>query len=166
MMTKRKPPTMTFPGWIERQIRTAEAEGAFENLPGAGQPIADLDRRQDDLAWIANYLRRENVDVAELLPPSLRLAKEAETIDEVLLRARTEDGARQLVEDLNERIDDAYARPQVGPPLQVKRVNVEAALERRRNALAAAAPPPSDPLPTRQPAAAARVRRRWWRRRR
>jgi hypothetical protein len=157
-MTRRKPANMDFPGWVEQQIRAAEAEGAFEALPGAGRPITDLG---DDSTWLANYLRRENVDVADLLPPALRLAKEVDTLDERLLAARSDPAARRLVEDLNRRIDEAYARPQVGPPLRVKKVDVDAALERRRAALAARVPPPPPPAPAPAP-----TRRRWWSRRR
>src|SRR3954452_13626218 len=127
-MTRRKPPTMTFPGWVEQQVRQAEAEGAFEGLPGAGKPIPDLDRTHDDLAWIANYLRRENVDVADVLPPALRLAKEVETLDERLAPIASEVRVRHVVEELNQRIDEAYARPQVGPPLRVKKVRVDETL--------------------------------------
>jgi hypothetical protein len=154
-MTNRKPPNMTFPGWIEQQIRVAEAEGAFDNLPGAGKPIPHLDRPQPDLAWVAEYLRRENVDVAELLPPALALAKEVEDLPRRLAGAPTESRARRLVEDLNERIDREYARPQVGPPLRVKRVNLEAALEQWR-ADQAARTPPAAPIEPPSP------RRRWW----
>lgn len=159
-MTRRKPPNVTFPGWVEQQVRQAEAEGAFDALPGKGKPIPDLDRTHDDMAWIANYLRRENVDVADVLPPSLRLAKEADTLDERLREIRSEARARQVIEDLNQRIDEAYARPQLtGPPLRVKKVRVEAALERWRAAQPPAVPPapPPAPVPT-------VPRRRWWHR--
>ena len=161
-MSERKPPTMSFPDWVDAQIRGAEAEGAFADLPGAGKPIPDLDRSQDDLAWVANYLRRENVDLAEILPPALALAKEVETLDERLLTARSEARARLLVDDLNQRIDEAYARPQVGPPLRVKMVKVEAALERWRAAQRVPPPPPAQPAD--QPAAGPRSGRRWFRR--
>jgi len=157
-MSERKPPTMSFPDWVDAQIRAAEANGAFADLPGAGKPIPDLDRSQDDLAWVANYLRRENVDIAEILPPALALAKEAETLDERLLAIQSESRARLLVEDLNQRIDEAYARPQTGPPLRVKKVNVEAALERWR------ATRPAPPPPAPEPAVEPRPRRRWFRR--
>ncbi|MDT4950518.1 MAG: hypothetical protein QOJ37_3113, partial [Pseudonocardiales bacterium] len=33
-MTDRKPQNVSFPDWVEGQIRTAEADGAFANLPG------------------------------------------------------------------------------------------------------------------------------------
>jgi hypothetical protein len=158
-MTKRKPPNMTFPGWVDQQIRLAEAQGAFENLPGRGKPIPDLDRPQQELGWVAGYLRRENVDVADVLPPALALAKEVEELAERLARVPSESRARHLVEELNTRIDREYARPQTGPPLRVKKVNVEAALQQWREARAALAPVP---LPAGQQLAQRR-RRRWFR---
>lgn len=131
-MTKRKPPNMTWPGWVEHQVRTAEAAGAFDNLPGKGKPIPDLDRPQDDLAWVANYLRRENVDVAALLPPALALAKEVEVLPERLLKERSEHAVRELIEDLNDRIVRAHRLPQSGPPMRVGRVDVETVVGRWR----------------------------------
>jgi hypothetical protein len=158
-MTKRKPPNMTFPGWVEQQIRAAEAEGAFANLPGHGRPIANLGRPHDELEWVAGYLRRENVDVVEVLPPALALAKEVEDLGDRVARIPSEVRVRHVVEDLNARIDRAYARPQVGPPLRVKKVKVDDVLQQWRAARAAfAAPPPAPPAP------APRRRRRWLRR--
>ena len=153
-MTQRKPPGVSFPGWVERQIRTAEASGAFANLPGAGKPIPDLDRRHDDLAWVANYLRRENVDAAELLPPGLALAKEVEQLPERLQREKSEPRVRRHVEDLNERIRQAHARPQVGPPVRVRPVDVEAALQQWRDSRPGRHPSRRGPSMSRPPAAA------------
>jgi hypothetical protein len=158
-MTKRKPQNMTFPGWVEQQIRAAEAKGAFENLPGSGRPIPDLDRPQNELDWLAGYLRRENVDVTEVLPPALALAKEVEELPVRLAGIASELRARQAVEELNDRIHREYARPQTGPPLRVKLVKVDEALVQWRAARAALAPPP----PLNDPAPAAR--RRWFGRR-
>jgi hypothetical protein len=155
-VTQRKPPEITWPGWIEQQVRRAEAEGAFENLPGAGRPLRNLDRAHDDLAWVADYLRRENVDVADVLPPALQLAKEVETLDERLAAIRSETRARRLIDELNRRIDEAYARPQTGPPLRVKKVRVDEAIERWRAAQVAEPPRGATPAP--------RPRRRWRRR--
>jgi hypothetical protein len=159
-MTTRKPPKISFPGWVERQIRTAEARGAFENLPGAGKPIPDLGTAKPEMAWVAEYLRRENVDVTDLLPEALALAKEVEVLPERLRRERSEVRARKLVEDLNGRISRAHARPQVGPPVRVKTVNVEDAVQRWREERAVLAPAPR---PTPEPPAPRRRRRRWFR---
>ena len=131
-MTDRKPPTMSFPDWVEHQIRAAERAGAFENLPGAGKPIPDIDRPRDDMDWVAGMLRRENVDVASVLPPALALAKEVEVLPERLAKHRSEAAVRHVVEDLNKRIRHAQLQPQVGPPFRVRTVNVDEAVRRWR----------------------------------
>jgi hypothetical protein len=162
-MTTRKPAGLSFPDWIESQIQDAQAAGAFDDLPGTGKPIADIDSPQHELAWVANYLRRENVEVAPLLPPALALAKEVEALPERLSRVRSETEARRAVEDLNARIRRAYAAPADGPPMRVKAVDVELTLERWRRAAvpAAAVEPAQSPVP------APRTRtRRWFGRRR
>jgi hypothetical protein len=163
-MTTRKPPGVSFSSWIERQIRSAEAEGAFENLSGAGKPIADIDRPRGDLDWLANYLRREEVEVVGLLPPALALAKEVEDLPMRLLRERSEFRVRTIVEDLNDRIRQAQLAPQDGPPFRVRTVKVDAAVEQWHTARAEAAAlaPAPEPLP---PAADPANRRRWFRRR-
>jgi hypothetical protein len=57
---------------IEDKIREAQAEGAFDNLPGHGKPFAKVD---DELAgddWMALHLLRAN----GFLPHWLELRKE------------------------------------------------------------------------------------------
>jgi hypothetical protein len=73
-MTERKPPGIGFQAWVERQIREAMERGEFDNLPGAGKPIADLDKPHDELWWIKQKLRRENLSY---LPATLALRKAA-----------------------------------------------------------------------------------------
>lgn len=164
-MTTRKPPTVSFPDWVEHQIREAERNGAFENLPGKGKPIPDLDRVPHELAWVANYLRRENVDVAGLLPPALALAKEVETLRVRLLAERAEARAREIVDDLNARIARGHAAPQVGPPLRVKLVDADAAVAQWRTDRADLEAAQPEPAVSDAPEAALR-RRTWWRRNR
>jgi hypothetical protein len=151
---------MTFPDWVEAQIRAAEDAGAFENLPGKGKPIPGLGRPRDDMAWIANKLRSENVDIADVLPPSLALAREVERLPERVTRLRSESQVRELVDDLNARIRRAHLAPQVGPPMRVGRVDVEEVVADWRTVRAAMRTPaaPSAPRPQQQ--------RRWLRRRR
>jgi hypothetical protein len=162
-MTNRKPPTMSFPDWVEHQVRTAEAEGAFDNLPGKGKPIPGVGRPQDEMAWIANYLRRENIEVAALLPPALALAKEVEDLPARLAKERSEARVRDIVVDLNERIDKAHQQPQLVPPMRVRMVDVDGVVAQwsaYRAAVAAAA----SPVPVAAPTLPA-PRRRWFNRR-
>lgn len=159
-MTPRKPPGVSVPSWVERQIRDAQSRRAFENLSGAGQPIADLDRPRGELDWVAGYLHRENADVAALLPLGLALARELDDLPARLSRLRSEGKARAVVEDLNERIRRAHARPQDGPPVRVWPVDVESLVTTWREARAEAADPaPEPPVPAPAPR-----RRRWLRR--
>jgi len=52
---------------VERRIREAMERGDFENLPGAGKPIADLDQPEDELAWVKRWMKREGIDLGEEL---------------------------------------------------------------------------------------------------
>jgi hypothetical protein len=161
-MTERKPPTVSFPDWVESQIRTAEQAGAFKNLPGAGKPIPDIDRPKDDLEWVANLLRREQVDVASVLPPALALAKEVEVLPERLAKLRSEAHVRDTVEDLNDRIRHAQRQPQTGPPFRVRTVNVDAAVDQWRTERAArAATVATQPTQPPRPASGPPTQRTW-----
>ena len=73
-MPERKPPGVRFETWIERQIRRAGERGEFDQLPGAGRPLPDLDRPHDEMWWVKQKLRREGVSY---LPPSLALRRPA-----------------------------------------------------------------------------------------
>jgi hypothetical protein len=161
-MTQRKPPNVSIPSWIEHQIRSAQADGAFENLPGHGQPLANLDAPRDDMTWIASWLHRQEADMTAVLPPALALAKEVEELPARLLKERSPAQVRSIIDELNERIRMAHRRPQDGPPMRVWIVDVERAMHRweaGRQELAAQRPaPPPLPEPTPPP-------RRWWQRR-
>jgi hypothetical protein len=156
-VTTRKPARLSFPDWVEQQIRGAENAGAFDNLPGKGKPIPGLGRPRDDMAWIAAKLRSENVDIADVLPPALALAREVERLPARLRTVRAEAHVRELVADLNARIRRAHLAPQVGPPVRVSRVDVEDAVAQWRASRPARAPKPAPVTPP--------ARRRWWGRR-
>ena len=74
-MTDRKPPGIDFGTWVEHKIREAAERGAFDNLPGAGKPIPDLDTPHDEQWWIKRKLRDEGL---AHLPRTIALRKEAE----------------------------------------------------------------------------------------
>jgi len=110
--------------WVERQIREATERGEFDNLPGAGKPLAFLDQPQDDDWWVKGLLEREHVDAAALLPPRLALRKEREKLPARVLRERNEQGVRDLVEDFNARVRECWLRPADGPVVVVRTLDV------------------------------------------
>jgi len=113
-----------YESWIDRQIREAQERGAFDNLPGAGKPL-HLDEDED--WWIKALIRRENLE--PVLPGPLMLRREVERIQQTLAEVRAEAVAREILEDLNERIREQYLRPALGPTIVVRLVDVEAELD-------------------------------------
>lgn len=128
-MTERKPPDMPFESWVDKQIREAQERGAFDDLPGAGKPIPDLDRPRDDTWWIKQKLRRENMSY---LPPVLMLRKEIEDVRRDALEAHTERDVREMVAAINERIVEAIRTPLAGPPLARRPLDVEEIVDQWR----------------------------------
>jgi hypothetical protein len=76
-MTERKPPGTSTESWIEAQIRVALEKGAFDNLPGAGKPLPNLDQEYDPLWWVKQLVQREQLS---MLPPSLELLRKVENL--------------------------------------------------------------------------------------
>jgi DnaJ homologue, subfamily C, member 28, conserved domain len=136
-MTARKPPGMTWETWIDRQIREGMENGSFDNLPGHGRPLPDLDGTHDELWWIRNKLRREQISY---LPPTLAIRKELEAALEAAAAAGTEAEVRELVARINARIRHVNATATSGPPSTVAPVDVERIVARWRAARNEAAP--------------------------
>ena len=128
-MTDRKPPGVDFGTWVERRIREATERGEFDNLPGAGKPIPDLDEPHDELWWVKRKLRREHL---AYLPPTIALRKEAEAALEAAASAATEDEVRQIVAAINRKIADGNRKAASGPPLNLTPFNVDRVLRRWR----------------------------------
>ncbi|MTE17943.1 DUF1992 domain-containing protein [Streptomyces sp. TRM43335] len=121
-MTERKPPGVDFETWADRQIREAAERGEFDDLPGMGRPLPDLDAPYDDLWWIRKKMSHEG---AAYLPPALALRKEAEDASAAALAAPSEAEARRIVAGVNERIRAALRMPPPGPPLNLRPFDVE-----------------------------------------
>jgi Domain of unknown function (DUF1992) len=115
-VTERKPPGVPFQTWVERRIREAAERGAFDNLPGAGKPIPDLDEPHDELWWVRRKLRDEQLS---WLPPTLALRKAAEEALEAAARAGSEDQVRRIVAEINARIVEGNRKAASGPPLDL-----------------------------------------------
>src|SRR3712207_3732826 len=162
-MTERKPQGMTFESWVEQQIRRAEDEGAFEGLSLAGKPLPRRDREKSSYEWALEWAKREEADVAGMLPTGLALRKEREQLPALIARQASEVAVRALVEAHNARVDQYYRRPVEGVWVPVGMADLETELALWRQAH----PVPVAPLPAPPPAprpAAPRGRRRWWRR--
>lgn len=163
-------PQPHYESWVDRQIREAQERGEFDNLPGAGKPLADLGDADDPDWWLKRYLAREQLDLSDALPGPLALRKEAAGFPESLLEVRSEDRVREILTDYNARVMADRLRPAFGnlPPLLAKTVDVEelvAAWSQLRARLR-----PEAPHPCPAPDAAARSGRwrgllRWLRRR-
>jgi hypothetical protein len=121
-MTRRKPPDVSIETWVERQIREAADRGEFDNLPGAGKPLPDLDEPYDDLWWVKRKLRREQLSY---LPPTLALRKRAEDALAAAHEATAETEVRRIIADVNAEILEAIRKPPSGPPLNLMPFDVE-----------------------------------------
>jgi Domain of unknown function (DUF1992) len=159
-MTERKPPGMSFTSWIDQQISEAEARGAFDDLPGAGKPLPYRGENDDGLAWVREWLRRENVSPEAMLPAPLRLRKESSRLAETVQDLSSEQEVRDVVADLNDRIMEWRKIP-IGPPIFVPLVDEEKMLSRWREQQPAT--PPASPAADVSPVRAAGPAR-WWRR--
>jgi hypothetical protein len=121
-MTERRPPGIGFQTWVERQIREAMERGEFDNLPGAGKPLPDLDKPHDELWWVKDKLRREQLSY---LPPTLALRKEAEDALAAALGARSERQVRRILAAINRKIVEGNRKAASGPPLNLMPFDVD-----------------------------------------
>src|SRR5262245_27259673 len=128
-MTERKPPGTSWETWIEAQIRVAREQGAFDNLPGAGKPLPNLDQVHDPLWWVKQLIRREQIS---MLPPSLELLRKVEKELAALEKRHDEATVRRRVAALNVEIARLNATVMEGPPTRLGTLDVDKVVERWR----------------------------------
>lgn len=116
MTTKRKPAGASWESWIDRQVREAEERGEFDDLPGVGKPIPDLDKPFDELWWVRDKLHREGLTY---MPPSVALRKEATDALQAASRANSEAEVRKIISAINDKIREANRVGIAGPPLML-----------------------------------------------
>jgi hypothetical protein len=105
--------------------------GEFDDLPGHGKPLPDLDRPRDELWWVRQKLRREGVSFT---PAPLAVRRELdETLDRIR-RTSSELEVRALVEAINDRIRHVNSHTITGPPTTVAPLDVEEVTARWRQA--------------------------------
>jgi Domain of unknown function (DUF1992) len=128
-MTQRKPPGTSWESWIEAQIRVAQEQGAFDNLPGAGKPLPDIDQEYDPLWWVKQLVQREQLS---MLPPSLELLRKVETELASIGKLPDEAAVRRRVTALNVEIAKVNATVMEGPPTRLGKLDVDQVVARWR----------------------------------
>jgi hypothetical protein len=153
-MTERKPAGVNFETWVDAQVRAAQDSGAFDNLPGTGKPIPNLDQPYDENWWVKQKLQREDLPTDALLPPSLQLRKEIERLPGTVRELAAERLVRDVVAELNERIV-AWQRSPTPPHVPIRRVDADEVVEQWRG---------SRPRREAPPVAEEPATTSWWRR--
>jgi hypothetical protein len=128
-MTERKPPGTSWETWIDAQVRVAREQGAFDNLPGAGKPLPNLDQEYDPLWWVKQLIQREQVSI---LPPSLELLRKVEKELAAIETLHDEATVRRRVAALNAEIAKVNATVLEGPPTRLGTLDVDGVVARWR----------------------------------
>jgi len=156
--------------WVEHTIRQAQRRGDFDDLPGAGKPLASLERPDDPDWWLRGLIQREKLDLSAALPGPMALRRERATYPEALAGIAEEADVRAVLADFNQRVLDDRRRPvaTASSPVVAGRVDVEDMVQRwrrLREARPAARPAAEPATPASQRGgrrARSSPRRRWW----
>ena len=122
MSVERKPAGQSWESFMERRLREAMEAGAFDNLPGLGRPIPDIDEPWDENSWLRKKLKCEQV---VLLPPILEARLRSEKFLEQLPTLPTESEVRKQAEAVNQFIREAHYSHIAGPAEGVRALDVE-----------------------------------------
>jgi hypothetical protein len=109
--------------FVEIRIQQAMRRGDFDDLPGAGKPLADLGSSDPDW-WIRRKIEREQL--TGLGPPALMLRAEHAVLDEKLDAMTDERDVRRMLDDFNRRVVEARRQLLGGPPVVTPTRDVEA----------------------------------------
>lgn len=156
----RAPTTEDRAKFVEISLQQAIRRGDFDDLPGAGRPLPNLQQAHDPDWWIRRKIEREGL--TGLGPPALTLRTEDAALDARLDGAPSEAAVRELLEDFNSRVVEARRQLLGGPPVITPTQDVEAEVARWRERRAERARASEYERARGQ---AARARMTWWRRR-
>jgi hypothetical protein len=118
---------MNWESWVDQQIREGQERGEFDDLPGHGKPLKGVDGTRDELWWVRDKLRRENVSYT---PPAMSLRVELEETLQKVGEAKAEEQVRTLVAAINERIRYVNSHTISGPPTTIGVLDVEDVLRK------------------------------------
>jgi len=110
--------------FVEMSIQQAIRRGDFDDLPGAGKPLKNLNQTYDPDWWIRQKIESEKL--TGLGPPALTLRTENAGLDARIDSATTEKQVRDLLEDFNKRVVHARRQLQGGPPVVTPPRDVDA----------------------------------------
>ncbi len=114
---------------VERRIKEAEEQGAFDNLPGKHKPIKleDYGNMPDDLRLAYKILKN-----AGCLPPELQLRKDIRRMEDLLEHISDEKEAYRLIKEINFRIMKLNMMGKRSPMLEENQVYYKKVLEKIR----------------------------------
>ena len=121
-MTQRKPPAARWDSWVDQAIRRAQDEGQFDDLPGKGKPLAQLDRVYDPDWWAKDLIQREKIS---LLPPALSIRRKVEQELPRIAALVRESDVRLALEQLNEEIRRVNRTAVEGPATGLGGIDVD-----------------------------------------
>ncbi|MDO5740071.1 MAG: DUF1992 domain-containing protein [Ornithinimicrobium sp.] len=164
---RRRMSPQAIQSWVDQSIQQAERQGAFDDLPGAGKPLREVDTRTDPDWWIKGLIEREHLDLSGAMPGVMQLRREKAGFPQSLLELPDETAVRVHLMDFNQRVLDDRRRPHAGsqsPPV-VGRVDVDQLVQVWRELRASAsASERSVAEPHDQVSATGRSWRHWMRR--
>ena len=116
--------------YVERLIREAQEEGAFDHLSCAGKPLPLTGGELPEAWWIKEKMKREKLSS---LPESIAIRYEAEEVLDGLARDTDEQVVRERLLAVNakiRRLNATYIG--VGPPTTLAPFDVEEVVRRWR----------------------------------
>ena len=128
---ERKRPNESYESFAERQIRSAQSDGEFDNLPGFGKPIPGIDAPLEEDWWLKRKLKSEQLSA---LPPILEARRTVEKELSKLAQHGSERAVRRLVERLNKIIREAHYSPIPGPPDGLTELDADSVVAQWRQA--------------------------------
>ncbi len=132
-MSERKPPAVSIGSWVDAQISAAMRDGAFDNLPGAGKPLPDIDQGFDPDWWVKQLIAREG---ASITPASLELRRKVERELGGLDALSDEATVRLRIASLNVEIAKFNATAVEGPPTNLATLDIDHVVVRWRQSRA------------------------------
>jgi hypothetical protein len=116
---------------VERLIREAQEEGAFDHLEGAGRPLPLSGGELPEAWWIKEKLKRERLSA---LPEAVAIRRDAEAVLAELAAIGDEQLVRERLLGMNQRIRRLNATVVSGPPTTLAVFDVDAVVARWRQA--------------------------------